>query len=190
MAAADAKHPEPEKEGTADPDAHPETHDGFGSVETGLVDILDFALGAVQFPFQAFGMLSRQGDTVQLEVAGGFSLLRFSDRGDEGWPPFEVRAPLGVSLFIASSSVRTRGAIFWCRTEGAALEAELEALGATRSERHHGDWALPTDAEGVEAHLRVRASRPALVVMQRRSYAAIGDAIRAQTRRADRAGGE
>lgn len=152
-------------------------------INTAAVDLLDVALAAAQLPFQMFGGLSRQADMVEMEVAGGFSLLRFSDREDEGWPPFELPAPLKVRLLIAGSSVRTRGALFWCDASRGELEAELEALGATRSVRREGDWHLPADGGGVEAVVRVRGGKPALVVMQRRTYDALGNAMKAQLER-------
>jgi len=158
-------------------------------VHRGAVDLLDGAVSIAQFPLRVMGLLSRHADTVENEMAGGRRLLRFPDRADEGWEEFELFVPTEIELWFANTSIRTRTALFWCDGPLARLEAELEALGAHRSERRRGDWVLPTESEQVEARVGIRDSRAVLMVRQRRSYADLEAAVKAQLHRMTRPSG-
>jgi len=159
------------------------------SVRRPVVDLFDAALTAGQFAFQFSGMASKQAEMVELEIAGGNRLLRLPERDAEGWEAFELRVPMSSELVLANSSIRTRLALLRCLTARAELEAELEALGARRSERRDDTWHLGCEGRGAKAFVRLSHSTANVVVLQRRNYDAVGAAMLAQLRGHHWAGG-
>jgi hypothetical protein len=79
-------------------------------IRKGLIRFVDKTSGAFQMVTQIFGFLPDGRELVRTEEGAAGITVHFSDRSDDGWPPFSITIPRVAEFSNANMGFLTRGA--------------------------------------------------------------------------------
>jgi hypothetical protein len=152
-------------------------------IRTELLRIADDISLALQNAARSFAFYSDGRDLVRLRETESGLLGEFPDHADEGWPALAFQLPPDAAFQRASSGFLTRNAFFTSAYSVAELERRFAESGITVRHRSGSGWSASLGDEAVmkvtgpRSHFRVASPASAILIEQRRTPDAIGEAL-------------